>query len=84
MFLFKENKYSRLYAALIDRARAELRTKKDGIYYERHHCIPKSLIKDPTFWQLNADGSLDGSLRFIKKERASMSDVQKQNCENTV
>ena len=36
--------YQRIYDQLIDRAKREDRVKeKDGVYYERHHIIPKYL-----------------------------------------
>lgn len=41
--MFLENKYSRIYYRLIDRACQEKRTKSDKTYYECHHIVPKSL-----------------------------------------
>jgi hypothetical protein len=43
MFLFRDNKYSRYYARLIEKARSEPRKKGQGTYYEVHHAVPKSM-----------------------------------------
>jgi hypothetical protein len=40
---FQQNKYTIIYYALIERAQSANRSKTDGIYYESHHIIPKSL-----------------------------------------
>lgn len=37
------NKYRALYERIIDKAQSEVRLKGDGMYYERHHIIPKSM-----------------------------------------
>jgi len=41
--IFIDNKYTKTYYAIIDRATKELRTKKSETYYEKHHIIPQSL-----------------------------------------
>jgi hypothetical protein len=41
--MFEENKYSRLYAAIIHNANTSVRSKGFDIYYEKHHIIPRSL-----------------------------------------
>lgn len=41
--MFLENKYSRIYYTIIDRACQEKRVKTKHSYYEKHHIIPKSL-----------------------------------------
>lgn len=41
--MFTENKYSKIYDAIIDRASKDFRSKGNGIYYESHHILPKSL-----------------------------------------
>lgn len=38
-----ENNYEKQYFDLIEAAKSSNRTKKDGIYYEKHHILPKSL-----------------------------------------
>jgi hypothetical protein len=35
--------YSRIYNQIIDRAKSENRIRNTGIYYERHHIVPKCL-----------------------------------------
>ena len=40
---FNNSKYTRLYFSIIDRAAAEDRQKFQGVYYERHHVVPRSL-----------------------------------------
>lgn len=35
--------YQKVYDQIIDRARKEVRAKKQGTYFERHHIIPKCL-----------------------------------------
>ena len=35
--------YERIYAQIIERAKSENRRKKEGIYYEAHHIIPRCL-----------------------------------------
>lgn len=42
--MFKENKYTNWYKILISRAAD--RSKNNGIYFERHHIIPKSMGGD--------------------------------------
>jgi hypothetical protein len=39
--VFLDNKYTRWYMEMIDRALSENRRKGKGVYYERHHIIPK-------------------------------------------
>ena len=39
--MFIENKYSRIYFKITDKAKN--RDKKNDVYYEKHHIIPKSL-----------------------------------------
>lgn len=41
--MFNETKYSKWYYTIIENARQQTRVKYQGIYYERHHIIPKSL-----------------------------------------
>lgn len=41
--MFLENKYTRIYFALIESAKGKPRSRGDGVYYERHHVIPRSL-----------------------------------------
>ncbi len=41
--MFLQNKYTRIYFKLIDSAKSSDRAHKDGVYYEKHHIIPKSL-----------------------------------------
>ena len=41
--MFIENKYTKWYYLIIDNAKLEFRKKKNGIYYESHHIIPKSM-----------------------------------------
>lgn len=42
-YSFKENKYSRWYNTLISNILTQHRTKVNGVCYENHHIIPKSL-----------------------------------------
>ena len=39
--MFKENKYSKWYFSIIEKAKLQNRQKRTGIYYENHHVIPK-------------------------------------------
>ena len=41
--MFIENKYTNWYNLIIENAKLQLRKKKNGIYYESHHIIPKSM-----------------------------------------
>ena len=41
--MFIESKYLKWYYSIIDKAKAETRKKYQGIYYEKHHIIPKSI-----------------------------------------
>lgn len=41
--LFIQNKYSKYYYKIIEKAKNQERKKNTGIYYESHHIIPKSL-----------------------------------------
>lgn len=41
--MFLENKYTRWYQKIIERAKNQKRTRRDGNYYESHHIIPKSM-----------------------------------------
>ena len=41
--MFLQNKYSLWYNSIINKAKSQERSKKDGNYYEKHHIIPKSL-----------------------------------------
>lgn len=41
--MFLQNKYTRTYFALIESAKGKMRFRGDGVYYEKHHVIPKSL-----------------------------------------
>ena len=41
--MFKDNKYTKCYFQLIEKARGESRSKSDGIYYESHHIVPRCL-----------------------------------------
>jgi hypothetical protein len=41
--MFIENKYTKWYNLIIDNAKLQLRKKKNGMYYESHHIIPKSM-----------------------------------------
>jgi len=41
--MFLQNKYSSWYYSIISKAKSQVRSKKDGQYYESHHIIPKSL-----------------------------------------
>jgi hypothetical protein len=43
MSIFIENKYHRWYSNIISNAKSLNRKKKEGIYYERHHIIPRSM-----------------------------------------
>ena len=43
----EKNKYSSVYLNIITRALSENRKKGNGVYYEKHHILPKSLF--PTF-----------------------------------
>lgn len=38
---FLQNKYTSWYIEMIDRALSETRNKGKGVYYERHHIVPK-------------------------------------------
>lgn len=45
--MFVDNKYRRLYNAIIENAKEQDRKKtRNGTYYERHHILPKSLGGD--------------------------------------
>lgn len=41
-----DNKYSRWYFNIITNAISEVRNKKQEIYYENHHILPKSIVKN--------------------------------------
>jgi len=41
--MFLENKYTKWYNSIIEKAKKTNRNKKDDVYYESHHIIPKSL-----------------------------------------
>jgi hypothetical protein len=41
--MFLTNKYTRWYHAIINEAKNQKRTRKNGNYYESHHIIPKSM-----------------------------------------
>jgi hypothetical protein len=41
--IFLPNKYTKWYFNIIENAKRQNRKKKMGVYYERHHIIPKSL-----------------------------------------
>ena len=41
--MFMKNKYLKFYYAIIDNASKDCRSKGNGIYYESHHILPKSL-----------------------------------------
>lgn len=41
--MFIENKYTNWYNLIIDNAKLQLRKKKNSVYYESHHIIPKSM-----------------------------------------
>ena len=41
--MFIKNKYTKWYNLIIDNAKLQLRKKKNGMYYESHHIIPKSM-----------------------------------------
>jgi hypothetical protein len=41
--IFLENKYSDWYYNIIDNAKNQYRKKRAGIYFEKHHIIPRSL-----------------------------------------
>jgi hypothetical protein len=43
---FLSNKYAITYFLIIDRAKSENRKKNNGIYFEAHHILPKSLFPD--------------------------------------
>lgn len=38
--------YNRIYEKIINKAKSENRTKKDGVHYEKHHIKPRSLFKE--------------------------------------
>lgn len=40
--MFLQNRYTVVYFKIIDRARSEERVKGKGVYYERHHILPRS------------------------------------------
>lgn len=40
--MFLQNRYTSVYFKIIDRARSEERLKGQGVYYERHHILPRS------------------------------------------
>jgi hypothetical protein len=44
--MFNNSKYTHWYNAIILKAKSQNRKKHDGIYYEKHHIIPKSLDGD--------------------------------------
>jgi hypothetical protein len=44
-FMFLDNKYNKIYFLIINKAKNEVRNKKNN-YYENHHIIPKSLGGD--------------------------------------
>lgn len=39
--IFKKNKYLRIYLSIINRSISETRIKGQGVYYEKHHILPK-------------------------------------------
>lgn len=41
--MFLQNKYNRLYFAIIEKARCQPREKGPAVYFEEHHVIPKAL-----------------------------------------
>lgn len=41
--MFKNNRYTIIYKFIVARAKSESRSKKDSVYYENHHIIPRSL-----------------------------------------
>lgn len=41
--MFKNNKYTRIYFNIINRAKVQKRIKSKNVYYEKHHIIPKCL-----------------------------------------
>ena len=41
--MFQENKYTRWYQTIINRAKLQTRHRQDGNYYESHHIIPKCM-----------------------------------------
>lgn len=41
--MFLNNKYTRWYYEITNSSMISMRSKKDGIYYESHHVIPKSI-----------------------------------------
>jgi hypothetical protein len=43
MSIFIDNKYTKWYFNIITNARLQDRKKKQGIYYERHHIIPRGM-----------------------------------------
>lgn len=40
---FIDNKYNKWYYQIVNRAKSENRKKYEGVYYESHHILPKSL-----------------------------------------
>jgi len=44
--MFNSNKYTNWYYSIIKKAMKMNRIKGDGVYYERHHIIPRSLCGD--------------------------------------
>lgn len=44
--MFLDNKYTKIYYAIINRAKNQYRSKGGDIYYEYHHIIPKSIGGD--------------------------------------
>jgi hypothetical protein len=41
--IFKKMNYQKIYDSIIEKANSENRRKGDGIYYEKHHIIPRCL-----------------------------------------
>lgn len=44
--MFLKNKYTNIYYMIVDRAKSQTRFKREDIYFESHHIIPKSLGGD--------------------------------------
>jgi len=44
--MFEPNRYHRVYFELIRKAKAAVRKKGQGVYYEMHHILPKCIVPD--------------------------------------
>lgn len=45
---FIDNKYTKAYYSVVEKARSQVRKKGSGVYYELHHIVPRSLGGDNT------------------------------------